>query len=127
VLTSQQEEQEDDEEDDDDRNNGEGDSDSDVDDDSRMTTDVPRPWEQGRRSRSFASIPNNLQTLCYHAQRYVASHTLFRNPMMTGMDVLRHLGVAWDDAQDTVRQYQARTKECDSLVTFPNRRKLADC
>jgi len=37
----------------------------------------------GNKTRSFTSIPDKLQRLCYVAKEWVADYTLFNNPFLS--------------------------------------------
>lgn len=99
-------------------------------DESDSTADVlevKRPHAVGLRTRSFSSIPSDLQAICQRAQRFVNEYTLFTNPFLSSVDVLHLLSNAWTAAQEAEQDWQERTRECDSVVsrlfTSPLRRR----
>lgn len=99
----------------------EEDSDSDI-------LEVKKPLPIGPKSRSFSTIPSELQTICQRAQRYVSEYTLFTNPFLSSVDILHLLVDSWNAGQDAEQSWHERTKDCDSIVClFPNIfRRIAD-
>ena len=69
-----------------------------------------------RKTRSFASVPDELQGLCYIAHTWVTDFTLFGNPFLNAMDMINMVHQAWEFAQDTEQNWAKRTDECGTMV-----------
>ena len=80
---------------------------------------VKKPLSAGPKSRSFSTIPSELQLICQQAQRYVSEYTLFTNPFLSSVDILHLLVDSWNAGQDAEQSWHSRTKECDVLVCPP--------
>jgi len=72
----------------------------------------------GNKTRSFTSIPDKLQRLCYVAKEWVADYTLFNNPFLSSLEILNLIHEGWERADDTEKNYQERTKACDALIGY---------
>jgi len=80
--------------------------------------EVMRLKQTGWPSRSFLTIPQYLQGLCFVAQAWVSEYTYFKNPMLNSLDVIHLVNDTWEFAQDREKYYQKRTKACNSLVSY---------
>ena len=79
--------------------------------------EVKRLQDGGKRTRSFAAIPQKLQGLCFIAQKWVTDYTFFRLSFLSSLDVINLIQEAWEWAQDQERAYPPRTKACEALVS----------
>jgi len=79
--------------------------------------EVKRLQDGGKRTRSFAAIPQKLQGLCFIAQNWVTDYTFFRLPFLSSLDVINLIQEAWEEAQDQERAYPLCTKACEALVS----------
>jgi len=70
----------------------------------------------GNKTHSFTSIPDKLQRLCYVAKEWVVDYMVFNNPFLNSLEILNLIHEAWERAENTEKNYQERTKACDTLV-----------
>jgi len=78
-------------------NNGENDSDVII---------VKSLQHVGNKTRSFTSILDKLQCLCYVAKEWVTDYTLFNNPFLSSLEILNLIHEAWERAEDMEKNYQ---------------------
>ncbi|KAF8416583.1 hypothetical protein EV426DRAFT_578631 [Tirmania nivea] len=77
---------------------------------------VKQLLSNGKKSRSFAAILSELQSLCFIAQAWITDYTFFRLPFLSSLDVINLIHESWETAQDEKKSYLWRTKEYATLL-----------
>jgi len=86
--------------------------------DESNVVEVKRFQDGGKRTKSFAAIPQKLQGLCVISQNWVTDYTFFRLPFLSSLDVMNLIQEVWEWAQDQEKAYPPRTKACEALVSL---------
>ncbi|RPB19005.1 hypothetical protein L211DRAFT_853566 [Terfezia boudieri ATCC MYA-4762] len=79
--------------------------------------EIKQLQHNGRKTRSFASIPHKLQGLCYLAQTFITDYTFFKLPFLSALDIINLVNEAWDWAQEHEKSYLKRTKACEAFIS----------